>query len=155
MLTAKIFLKSLKNAPRGASPGPGGCTYEQLRVLLNDSDTFELLLEAVTSLVEATIPEDIAAALMGVRLKALSKPDGGVRAIATGCSLRRLVARTLAKQFAAEFEDECAPFQYALSTRAGTDCVEHMLRAATDLNGHATHFERRLALVHTITFCEL
>ena len=47
------------------------------------------------------------------------------------------MARTLAKQFAAEFEDECAPFQYALSTRAGTDCVGHMLCAA-DLDSQAT-----------------
>ena len=32
-----------------------------------------------------------------------------------------------------------APFQYALSTRAGTDCVGHMLRVATDLNGQGHH----------------
>ena len=31
--------------------------------------------------------------------------------------MRRLVVRTLAKQFAQEFDKECAPFQYALSTR--------------------------------------
>ena len=37
-----------------------------------------------------------------------------------------------------EFESECAPFQYALSTRAGTDCVGHFLRAATDANPRAT-----------------
>ena len=75
---------------------------------------------------------------MGARLTALTKPDGGVRGIATGCSLRRLVARTLAKQFMAVFESECAPFQYALSTRAGTDCVGHMLRAATDADPRLT-----------------
>ena len=46
----KMFLKSLKSAPRGASPGPGGCTYEHLRILLDDLDTFELLFEAATSL---------------------------------------------------------------------------------------------------------
>ena len=71
------------------------------------------------------------------RLTALTKKDGGERGIATGCSMRRL-ARTLAKQFAKDFESECAPFQYALSTRAGTDCVGHMLRAATDVNPNAT-----------------
>ena len=70
---------------------------------------------------------------MGARFIALSKPDGGVRGIASGCSLRRLVARVVAKQFVKEFEAECAPVQYALSTRTGTaDCVGHMLRAATD-----------------------
>ena len=126
----KMFMKSLKSAPRGASPGPGGCTYEHLRTLLDDPDTFNLLLEALTSLAQASLPPEIATAL--------SKPDGGVRGIATGCSVRRLVARTLAKQFASEFEAECAPFQCALSTRAGTDCVGHMLRAATDLDPDAT-----------------
>ena len=55
-----------------------------------------------------------------------------MRGIATGCSIRRLVARTLAKQFVEVFEAECSPFQCALSTRAGTDCVGHMLRAAFD-----------------------
>ena len=68
---------------------------------------------------------------MGARLTALAKPDGGGRRIATGTSVRRLAARTLAKQFTKVFEAEIAPFQDALSTRAGTDCVGHMLRAAT------------------------
>ena len=33
---------------------------------------------------------------------------------------------------------ECAPLQCALSTRAGTDCVGHFLRAATDADPQAT-----------------
>ena len=36
------------------------------------------------------------------------------------------------------FEAECAPFQYAFSTRAGTDRVGHTLRAATDANPNMT-----------------
>ena len=63
-------------------------------------------------------------------MTALSKPFGGVRSIA--------IARTLAKQFMEEFEAECAPFQYVLSTRAGTDCVGHLLRVATDADPRVT-----------------
>ena len=125
------FVKSLKSAPKGSSPGPGGCTYKHLRVLMDDAGIFDLFFEAVSSLAQARVPAEVGAVLMGDRLTALAKPDG-VRGIATGCLLRRRVGRALAKQFAAEFEKECAPFQYALSTRAGTDCVGHMLRAATD-----------------------
>ena len=33
---------------------------------------------------------------------------------------------------ASEFEAECAPFQHALPTRAGTGCVGHMLCATND-----------------------
>ena len=109
---------------------------EHLKGLLYNTDTFELLLSACNSLSQAKIPRDIAEALMGARLTALTKPDGRVRGIATGCYLRRLVAMTLAKQFCKVFEAECSPFQYALSTRAGTDC--DMLRAATDANPTAT-----------------
>ena len=134
----KIFLQSLRTAPKGFSPRPGGFTCEHLRVLLDVVATFDLLLEAASSLAQANLPVEIATALTGAHLTALTKPDGGVRGIATGCSLRRLVARTLAKQFAKDFETECAPFQCALSTRAGTDCVGHMLKAATDSDAAAT-----------------
>ena len=70
----------------------------------------------------------IASALMSTRLTALSKKDGKVRGIATGCSLRRLIARGLAKQFT--FRGGVRTFQHALSIRAGTDCVGHLHRAA-------------------------
>ena len=125
----QIFLKCLKAAPRGASPGPGGCTYEHLKVLLDDTDTMELLFVIVTRLARGKVSAEISEALMGARLTVLAKPDGGIRGIATGSSLRRLVARILARQFMGVFEKERAPYQYALSTRAGTDCVGHLIRA--------------------------
>ena len=77
-------------------------------------DTVELLLEALTCLAQAKVPSDVTEAIMGARLTALALPDGGVWGIATESSLRRLVARILARQFTQEFERECAPFQYAL-----------------------------------------
>ena len=136
-LDRKAFLTSLRSAARGSSPRPGGCTYEHLKVLLDEVDTTELLFEVCCTVARARVPPEVARALMGARL-ALTKPDGGVGGIATGSSLRRLVARTLAKQFTKVFEAECAPFQHALSTRAGTDCVGHMLRAATDADPNLT-----------------
>ena len=92
----------------------------------------ELLCAVCTSLALSRVPSEVVPAIMGARWTALAKPNGGVRGIATGSSLRRLEARTLAKQFTKVFESESAPFQYALSTRAGTDRIEHIVRAATD-----------------------
>ena len=37
-----------------------------------------------------------------------------------------------------QVETTCAPFQFALSTRAGTDCVGHAIRALTDADLTAT-----------------
>ena len=131
-LNKKIFLDSLRSAPRGASPGPGGCTYEHLKSFVEEVDLMELLFAAATCLAQAHVPLVISQASMGARL------TGGVKGIATGTTFRRLVARALAKQFMKEFEAECAPFQYALSTRAGTVCVGHLLRAATNADPEAT-----------------
>ena len=68
------------------------------------------------------------------RLIALAKRSRGVRGIATGEVLRRLVARALAQQFGPELNAACMPYQFALGTRAGTDCLGLLLRALTDLD---------------------
>ena len=49
-------------------------------------------------------------------------------------AFQRLVAKSLARQFGKEVEAACSPHQFALSTRTGTDCVGHVIRALTDAN---------------------
>ena len=49
-------------------------------------------------------------------------------------AFRKLVAKCLARQFAKTVESVCSPFQFALSTRAGTGCVGHIIGALTDAN---------------------
>ena len=66
------------------------------------------------------------------------KPNGGVRGIVVGDIIRRLVARTIAQQFSSTVEQATAPFQYALSTKAGGECIAHALQALTDLNPRTT-----------------
>ena len=84
---------------------------------------------SISCLEQAKIsPED---AFMAATMTALQKPDGGVRGIATGTTIRRLVAKTLARQFGKAVEATCVPYQFALSTRAGTDCVGHAIRSLT------------------------
>jgi len=46
-----------------------------------------------------------------------------------GDSFRRLVARTLPQQLHEEFRRACAPFQYALSTKAGSEALVRATRA--------------------------
>ena len=100
--------------------------------------TLDMLAQAATQLANADVPESVLRALALSRLTALSKPAGGVRGIATGDTLRRLVSRTLARQFAPVFDRATRPYQFALQARAGTDCLAAMLRAATELDADAT-----------------
>ena len=147
----KVFLQCLKSAPRGSSPGPGGCTYEHLKMLLDDMDTVELLLEALTCLAQAKVPSDVTEALMGARLTALAKTrrrgqehchrkarcDGWLREFWLGSSCKS--SRVSVPRFSMPYP-----------TRAGTDCVGHFLRAATDANPRATSVDGVGAYDHVL-----
>ena len=133
-LDSKLFAKCLREAPSGCSPGPGGCTNEMLRVCLDDNELFQLLFSASEDFASGSAPPLVGRAIMLATMTALRKDDGGVGRITTGMAFRRLVAKCLARQFSKEVEAACSPHQCVLSTRAGTDCVGHVIRALTDAN---------------------
>ena len=62
---------------------------------------------AAQRLALADVPDVIATALRLGRMVALRKPNGRVRGLVMGDTFRRLVARTLAQQFAASFDAAC------------------------------------------------
>ena len=111
-----------------------GSKYEHFKLCLEHEEATELLTQAAQHLAQAKVPSTVAEALRVARLTALTKRTGGVRGIATGEVLRRLVSRTLAQQFGHEVSAACMPYQFALNTRAGTDCIGLLLRALTDLD---------------------
>ena len=51
--------------------------------------------------------------------------------------LRRLVARTIAQQYSEAVLRATSPFQFALSTRAGVECVALMTKLLTDMDDDA------------------
>ena len=71
-------------------------------------------------------------------MTALRKDTGGVRGIVSGEVIRRLTARTIAQQISPAVKAATAPFQYALSTRAGCECIAHALQALCELDQEAT-----------------
>ena len=76
--------------------------------------------EVAESLAQARVPGCAVQAVRLGRMVALRKASGKVRGIVTGDVFRRMVARTMAQQLGGVFDEACSPFQYALSTRAGT-----------------------------------
>ena len=96
------------------------------------------MMRAAEDLSRADVPNSMFEGFSLATLTAWQKPDGGVRCIATGTAFRGLVAKTLARQFSKQVESACAPFQFALSTRAGTSCVGHAIRAMSDADLSAT-----------------
>ena len=106
--------------------------------MLEGKGELQQLGDAAELLARGDVSEHVAAALALGRLTALLKPNGKVRGIVIGDCFRRLTARSLAQQFGVQLEEACEPVQFALSTRAGTDSVGHLLRACTDADPRAT-----------------
>ena len=113
-LDAKLFANWLRSAFSG-SPGPGGCSNEMLRVCSDDHEALLLLTSVAEDFARASVPESI---FNCFTMASMTASEGGIRGIATSTSFR-LVAKTMAKQFMKDVEQACAPFQFALSTRAG------------------------------------
>ena len=137
-LDQRIYLANVRRARRGAAAGPSGVTAEHHRLLLDDDDSARLLLTAAQQLASAKLPASIVAGLRLGRMVALQKPNGRIRGLVMGDIFRRTVVRTIAQQMAESFQDACSPHQYALTTRAGTECISRALRYLTEQNPQAT-----------------
>ena len=103
-------------------------SYEHIRPLLDNPRDVQRLHLLGERFARAEVPQSIVDAVRMGRITALRKPDGGVRGIVAGDLFRCLVSRTIAKQLAKEVEAATTPFQYALSTRAGCECVAHVIQ---------------------------
>ena len=135
--------KNSRSAKRGAAPGPSGMTVEYLHPLFDHSGDLRLFVAAAEVLARGQVPESIQTAVKLGRMIALSKTDGGVRGIVAGDVIRRLVARTMSQQLMEAVQSATSPFQYAMATRAGCECISHVLQGLTELNPNATISVRR------------
>ena len=136
VLEQDLFLENLKCARRGAAGGPSGLTSEHLRPILMCPTDSQKFWKMGQELARARVPDEIVRAIRMGRLTALQKKSGGVRGLVAGDIVRRLVARTVAQQLESAVKIATAPFQFALSTRAGSECV--VLQTLTDVDPSAT-----------------
>ena len=129
-LDERTFNRNVRSARRGAAGGPSGMTCDHLRPLLDSPrDLHALFLIAEWS--------NIVQLMRLGWMTALRKKDG-VRVIVAGEVIRRLVSRTIAQQLSPAVATATAPYQYALTTRAGCECESHALQAICDLDENAT-----------------
>ena len=113
-------------------------TVEHLQPLLDHTKDARMFFQVAERLARAQVPPSVRDTVRLGRVTALQKPDGGVRGIVAGDVVRRLVARTMSQQMMEAVQGATAPFQYALATRAGCECVAHALQGITELNPRAT-----------------
>ena len=131
-----LFVQSLRLSRRGAAAGPSGMTADHLQPVLDTERDTSLFFQFATALAG---PGSRCSSGRGQNgSHHCFEENGGIRGIVVGDILRRLVARTMAKQMAARVEAATAPFQYTLTTKAGCESVAHMLQSLTDQDERAT-----------------
>ena len=107
-----------------------GMTTEHFRPFLDSSRDTHMFFVVGEFLARGQIPDGVAQIIKRGRMTALQKPGGGsVRGIVAGDVIRRLVARTMPQQLGPVVEQAISLFQYAMSTRAGCECIAHALQA--------------------------
>ena len=79
--------------------------------------------QAALRLSRPAVPGRVANATMSDRMMGILKPNIGVRGIAARNAFKIIVTSCLARIIGQEVETACAHYQYAMSTRVGTECV--------------------------------
>jgi hypothetical protein len=97
-ITADQVAQAVRGFRRGSAAGPSGLRPDHLReaLLTAHSDEVSAHLSALCALLaKGEAPAVVAPHLAGASLHALPKKQGGVRPIAVGDTLRRLVGKLL------------------------------------------------------------
>jgi hypothetical protein len=140
ILDREAFEAYMEALPRVRAPGNTGFRHGHLSSVMGAGGG-DTLYDLFNHMVAGGIPADVRPFFGGARLFALAKGHGGVRPIACGEVLRRVVASIVARQlrpavgeyFAASPQRGVAtPVQVGVGTRGGSDIMLHAIGAALD-----------------------
>ena len=92
--------------------------------------TIESITDLVNNRLAGKIPKEVASYFCGANLFGAKKKDGGIRPIAVGEILRRLVSKAAMRALSKKDEQLLSPLQLGVGVRGGCETVVHALREA-------------------------
>ena len=124
--------KAIQSFPNGSSGGPDGLRPQHLKDLVNNKESGQGLVTALTSftnlLLNGNCPDAVMPFFFGGRLIALEKKAGGFRPIVVGLTLRRLVSKCANSVVSASLQDKFLPRQLGVGTSGGCEAAVHSAR---------------------------
>jgi len=128
------IIDAIKSFPAGSAGGIDGLRPQHLKDLtsVHTGDAGRRLVSRLTEFANlcfaGEVPTAIRPVFCGASLCALTKKDGGIRPIAVGCTLRRLVAKTASKLVQEKMAAKLAPIQLGFDVKQGTGAATHAAR---------------------------
>jgi len=123
--------KGVRSFPRGSAAGLTALRPQHLKDALVPGHKDEVLRQ-LTGVVELLARGEAAPVvrkwICGGSLTALAKPDGGLRPVAVGETLRRLVGKVLASVVSEDIKSYLEPLQVGVGTKGGCEAVVHVVR---------------------------
>lgn len=126
-----LVKKVLRSFPKGSAGGLVGLKPQHLKDAMtpgSDDEVGRLLAIVLSMLARGDIPAEVRPLICGASLVALPKRDGGLRPIAVGDTLRRLVGKCLAHSVKEQAQARLEPTQVGVGTPGGAEAVIHVVR---------------------------
>ena len=134
-ITAQEVKKAIKSFKLGSSGGPDGLQPQHLKDLTSENlgeigkQVSESIAQFANQVVyPGNVPEIVRSSFYGANLLALSKKDGGIRPIAVGNCLRRLVAKTAMARLSNDAAKMFRPHQLGVGIPTGAEAAAHATR---------------------------
>ena len=125
--------RAIRSFPCGSAGGPDRLRPQHLKDILqsardDDSPFLQTLASFCALVLEGRVPDVVRPFFFGATLVALEKQSGGVRPIAVGCTLRRLVAKTAGLSVVDSMAELLSPRQLGYGVRGGAEAAVHAAR---------------------------
>ena len=126
--------RAIHSFPNGSAGGPDGLRPQHLKDLVGAAagnggrDPLRALTAFVNFILQGHTPLSVRSSFFGATLIALQKMEGGIRPIAVGLTLRRLVAKCASFHVRQFIGDKLAPLQFGFGTQLGCEAAVHAAR---------------------------
>ena len=132
-VSSSEVLRAVFSFPSGSAGGMDGLRPQHLKDMLGKrDDTESVLCDALKAfadfVIAGKVPLDLRPFLFSATLVALKKKDGGIRPIAVGSTLRRVVAKIISARIQDRSGELFRPVQLGFGTKGGAEAIVHAAR---------------------------
>ena len=137
-MSGEEIKKAVLSMSTAAAAGADGWKPSHVRAAIGEScpgrrdRALASLVKLANSVAAGHVPHSVRPYFASAKLHGIPKRNGGIRPLACGSVLRRIIARTVMRKLAPRAAAMFSPTQLGVSVRGGCEAIVHGVRAALD-----------------------